>query len=149
MDWVAIIGGIVIGYLLYSIYKAWQDSRAPAPAPAKWMVGDITLHTLATHNGYDWSKPTLIAVKGVVYDVSKSNDEYGPGACLTRRPMSFAPFVINEHIKSVLYQDAVKHCPLWVQQLLSPMLLLRLQASSTMCMLAGSAPGRWPRTLWK
>jgi hypothetical protein len=79
MDWVAIVGGLIIAYLLHSIYKAWQESRAPPPEPTKWMVGDITELTLASHSGYDWSKPTLIAVKGIVYDVSKSNDQYGPG----------------------------------------------------------------------
>lgn len=79
MDWVALVGGLIIAYLLHSIYKAWRESRAPPPEPTKWMVGDITELTLASHSGYDWSKPTLIAVKGVVYDVSKSNDKYGPG----------------------------------------------------------------------
>lgn len=79
MDWVALVGGLIIAYLLHSIFKAWRESRAPPPEPTKWMVGDITELTLASHSGYDWSKPTLIAVKGVVYDVSKSNDKYGPG----------------------------------------------------------------------
>lgn len=79
MDWVAIAGGLIIAYLLYSIYKAWKESREPPPPPANWMVGDITAESLATHNGYDWSKPTLIAVQGTVYDVSRSGDLYGPG----------------------------------------------------------------------
>eukprot|EP00882_Tetradesmus_deserticola_P006037 GHRQ01006355.1.p1 GENE.GHRQ01006355.1~~GHRQ01006355.1.p1 ORF type:complete len:241 (+),score=85.60 GHRQ01006355.1:619-1341(+) len=79
MDWVAIVGGLIIAYLLHAIYQAWKESKAPPPEPTKWMVGDITELTLASHTGYDWSKPTLIAVKGVVYDVSKSNDQYGPG----------------------------------------------------------------------
>lgn len=82
MDWVAVIGGFIIGYLIYSIYKAWRESRQPPPPPAKWMVGDITAESLAYHNGYDWSKPTLTAVEGTVYDVSRSGDLYGPGALL-------------------------------------------------------------------
>eukprot|EP00878_Enallax_costatus_P008046 GHUV01008413.1.p1 GENE.GHUV01008413.1~~GHUV01008413.1.p1 ORF type:complete len:239 (+),score=26.50 GHUV01008413.1:190-906(+) len=79
MDWIAVAGGLIIAYLLYSIYKAWQESRAPPPPPAKWMVGDLTAESLAFHNGYDWSKPTCLAVEGVIYDVSKSGDLYGPG----------------------------------------------------------------------
>lgn len=79
MDFIAIAGGLIIAYLLYSIYRAWKESRAPPPQHTKWMVGDITAHSLAFHNGLDWSKPTLIAVKGIVYDVSKSGDLYGPG----------------------------------------------------------------------
>lgn len=78
MEWVAIIGGFVIAYLLLQIYKAIQEARAPPPAPTKWMVGDITEHTLQFHNGMDYSKPTLIAVHGVLYDVTNSTDLYGP-----------------------------------------------------------------------
>lgn len=80
MDWVAIIGGLVIGYLLLQIYRAIQDARAPPPKPAKWMVGDITQQTLQLHTGYDYSKPTLIAVKGILYDVT-SSDVYGLSKC--------------------------------------------------------------------
>jgi hypothetical protein len=81
MDWVAIIGGLVIAYLLLQIYTAIQEARAPPPKPAKWMVGDITQHTLQFHNGMDYSKPTLIAVQGILYDVTNSNDVYGPSKC--------------------------------------------------------------------
>jgi hypothetical protein len=80
MDWVAIIGGLVIAYLLLQIYRAIKEARAPPPAPSKWMVGDITPHTLQFHNGMDYSKPTLIAVQGVLYDVT-SSDVYGPREC--------------------------------------------------------------------
>jgi hypothetical protein len=76
MDWVAIIGGIVIAYLLLQIYRAIKEARAPLPAPSKWMVGDITQHTLQFHNGMDYSKPTLISVQGILYDVTGS-EEYG------------------------------------------------------------------------
>jgi hypothetical protein len=82
MDWVAIIGGLVIAYLLLQIYRAIQEARAPPPKPAKWMVGDITQHTLQFHNGMDYSKPTLIAVQGILYDVTDSNDVYGPSKCM-------------------------------------------------------------------
>lgn len=76
MDWVAIIGGIVIAYLLLQIFRAIREARAPPPAPSKWMVGDITQHTLQFHNGMDYSKPTLISVQGTLYDVTGS-EEYG------------------------------------------------------------------------
>jgi hypothetical protein len=39
----------------------------------------LPLCSLAFYNGSDWSKPTVISVKGVLYDVTKSNDLYGPG----------------------------------------------------------------------
>lgn len=81
MDLVAIIGGLVIAYLLLQIYRAIKEARAPPPAPAKWMVGDITDYTLRFHNGMDYSKPTLMAVKGVLYDVTNSTDLYGPSEC--------------------------------------------------------------------
>jgi predicted heme/steroid binding protein len=67
-------------FLVYNILKAWKESRKPPPPEAKWMIGDITQHSLRFYNGMDWSKPTLIAVKGKVYDVTNSNaDLYGPG----------------------------------------------------------------------
>lgn len=79
MDLVAVVGGLVIAWLLWSIWRAVREARAPRPEPAKWLVGDVTPYTLATHNGMDWSKPTLLAVRGVVFDVTKRNDLYGPG----------------------------------------------------------------------
>ena len=66
--------------LVYNILKAWKESRKPPPPEVKWMIGDITQYSLRFYNGMDWSKPTLIAVKGHVYDVTNSNaDLYGPG----------------------------------------------------------------------
>jgi membrane-associated progesterone receptor component len=41
-------------------------------------VGDITAHSLAFHNGVDWTRPTLVSVRGKVYDVT-GWPEYGPG----------------------------------------------------------------------
>jgi hypothetical protein len=76
MDWVAMIGGIVIAYLLLQIFRAIKEARAPPPAPSKWMVGDITQHTLQFNNGMDYSKPTLISVQGILYDVTGS-EEFG------------------------------------------------------------------------
>eukprot|EP00775_Hariotina_reticulata_P011209 gene11209-11359_t len=60
-----------------------DESRAPPPEPTKWMVGNLTPYSLAFYNGSDWSKPTVISVKGVIYDVTKSNDLYGPGKQLS------------------------------------------------------------------
>lgn len=79
MELVTIALCVVILVLVVQIFKAWQDSRKSPPEVAKLNIGDITLHSLVYHNGTDWSKPTCIAVKGTVYDVTKSNDIYGPG----------------------------------------------------------------------
>jgi hypothetical protein len=66
--------------LLYKIVQLLLDARKPPPPEAKWQIGDITLHSLRFHNGMDYSKPVLIAIKGVVYDVTNSmGEKYGPG----------------------------------------------------------------------
>ena len=61
----------------------WAGKRTVAEAAeAKFRVGDITEHSLRFYNGTDWSKPTLIAIEGKVYDVTKATDLYGPGLCV-------------------------------------------------------------------
>jgi hypothetical protein len=53
---------------------------SPPPPEAKFSVGGITERSLAYYNGRDWAKPLLLAVKGVVYDVTDAMDTFGPGA---------------------------------------------------------------------
>lgn len=57
-----------------------RELIAPPPPEAKFSVGGITERSLAYYNGRDWAKPLLIAVQGVVYDVTDAMDTYGPGA---------------------------------------------------------------------
>jgi hypothetical protein len=73
------VGGVVIAYLVLQILRAIAENRRPRPPPEKWSVGGITEATLATYCGADWSKPTLLAVQGVLYDVSQSPELYGQG----------------------------------------------------------------------
>lgn len=39
---------------------------------------ELTLEQLAGYDGHDTAKPMLLAIKGVVYDVTKGKDYYGP-----------------------------------------------------------------------
>lgn len=40
---------------------------------------DVTPEELAASDGSDPSRPMLISIRGVVYDVTKGKDFYGPG----------------------------------------------------------------------
>lgn len=63
-----------------------RELSQPPPPEAKFSVGEITERSLAYYNGRDWAKPLLLAVKGVVYDVTDAMDTYGPGAAARRAP---------------------------------------------------------------
>lgn len=144
MDWVAIIGGLVIAYLLWQIWRAIQEARAPPPAPSKWMVGDITPHTLQLHSGMDYSKPTLIAVQGVLYDVT-SSDVYGPREC-SLRCCQGAQLAVWHMLFAAAALPPAPACSLHVlHRCFSPSIL---QVASMRCMLARSVPVPWPRTPW-
>lgn len=43
------------------------------------LPSEFTLQDLRQYNGTDPNKPILLAVKGIVYDVSSKADMYGPG----------------------------------------------------------------------
>lgn len=62
-----------------------RELSQPPPPEAKFSVGEITERSLAYYNGRDWAKPLLLAVKGVVYDVTDAMDTFGPGARGARR----------------------------------------------------------------
>lgn len=50
-----------------------------APQPRKKPeLGEISLEELAQYDGTDPSKPVCVAIKGVIYDVSRSRHLYGP-----------------------------------------------------------------------
>jgi membrane-associated progesterone receptor component len=79
--WAAVLA--VAAILLLQIVRAALELRRGGRGgsggyndPAQ--IGDITAHSLAFHNGVDWTRPTLVSVRGKVYDVTGS-PEYGPG----------------------------------------------------------------------
>lgn len=59
--------------------EAKAEAEAQAVARRRGLVGDITLEILATFNGTDPAKQILLAVKGIVFDVTKGHKHYGPG----------------------------------------------------------------------
>ncbi|KAG2424512.1 hypothetical protein HXX76_014393 [Chlamydomonas incerta] len=65
--------------LLVAVIITSTSKRAPPPKPEPYKLGDVTLEALRYYNGYDWTKPALVAIKGKVYDVSNKYEIYGPG----------------------------------------------------------------------
>ena len=80
MELVTIALGVVVGLIILQLWKILTESRAPPPEPVKWHLGDITLRSLGAYCGLDWSRSTLVAINGKVYDVTTSLDKFGPGA---------------------------------------------------------------------
>lgn len=79
--WTAVLA--VAAVLLLQILRAALELRrggggasSSSNSPAR--IGDITAHSLAFHNGVDWTRPSLVAVRGKVYDVT-GLPEFGPG----------------------------------------------------------------------
>lgn len=52
---------------------------APEAIPDPVQLGDVAEEELRAYNGSDPSKPLLMAIKGQIYDVSRSRMFYGPG----------------------------------------------------------------------
>ncbi len=71
------VGLIMILNLIKFIVGRGEGFKMPEPLKIK--VGFITEETLKTYDGYDITKPLLIAVRGKLYDVGKDRDKYGPG----------------------------------------------------------------------
>ena len=85
MDWL-IAGLLALVFVLVWLILRRDASLAAKPEElAKFQVGEITAETLAYHCGYDYMKPLLIAVKGRIFDVTKSTKDYGPGRRLKKR----------------------------------------------------------------
>lgn len=51
----------------------------PPPVAEPVQLGDVTEEELRAYDGSDPSKPLLMAIKGQIYDVSRSRMFYGPG----------------------------------------------------------------------
>lgn len=46
--------------------------QPPPPPPEPVQLGDVTLEELKAYDGTDPKKPLLMAIKGQIYDVSRS-----------------------------------------------------------------------------
>ncbi|XP_076893164.1 membrane steroid-binding protein 2-like [Bidens hawaiensis] len=61
----------------YVAVKREQQQQFTLREPVQ--IGDITEEELRPYNGSDPNKPLLMAIKGKIYDVSRSRMFYGPG----------------------------------------------------------------------
>lgn len=65
--------------LINSSALAAADFSNPTVIPETVQLGDVTEHELRAYDGSDPNKPLLMAIKGKIYDVSRSRMFYGPG----------------------------------------------------------------------
>jgi hypothetical protein len=70
---------VVLLTVLWRVVSSWLESRS-TPVPEPYQVGGLTTRSLQLYNGYDFLKPILVAVHGVLYDVTDLRGLYGPGA---------------------------------------------------------------------
>lgn len=75
---VLVLLAIVLGFKVITSFL--QPKFVPEPV-AKFQVGELTLQALRYYCGYDYMRPTLIAIRGNILDVTGSYDQYGPGDC--------------------------------------------------------------------
>ncbi len=92
-------------YILYSIQRIiFPSNSVPQSVPNEFKNGytwmpkshpptllyqTYTPKTLEPFNGKE-GKRILLAIKGVVYDVTAGRNFYGPGECCRRRPRTYA-----------------------------------------------------------
>ncbi|XP_074282136.1 membrane steroid-binding protein 2-like isoform X2 [Silene latifolia] len=57
--------------------RSSDEEMKPLPPPVQ--LGEITEEELKQYDGSDNDKPLLMAIKGLIYDVSQSRMFYGPG----------------------------------------------------------------------
>ncbi|KAL4557992.1 hypothetical protein LXL04_036188 [Taraxacum kok-saghyz] len=70
-----VVSGMFVAADDYMAVKREQQYAQREPV----QVGSITEEELKPYNGSDPSKPLLMAIKGKIYDVSRSRMFYGPG----------------------------------------------------------------------
>ncbi|KAK9281442.1 hypothetical protein L1049_004344 [Liquidambar formosana] len=74
---------VVVYKVVCTMFVAVEDYRAvhrPMPAVADPVqLGLVTEEELRAYDGSDPTKPLLMAIKGQIYDVSRSRMFYGPG----------------------------------------------------------------------
>lgn len=72
---------LVVSWILIIFVRSVSQilfPKKPSGRP-RFEVGEITLEELSKYDGRDPYRPILIAVKGVIYDVSSQANFYGPG----------------------------------------------------------------------
>ena len=69
---------VVLLTTIWRLFSSWSESRN-IPAAEPYQVGGLTARSLELYNGYDFLKPILVAVEGVLYDVTDLRALYGPG----------------------------------------------------------------------
>lgn len=73
-----------IVYLLYKIIKSHFESAvpsAPPPPPMPKLRKDLTVAELKKYDGTNEEGRVLLAVNGIIFDVTKGKRFYGPGKC--------------------------------------------------------------------
>jgi hypothetical protein len=70
-----------------------QSPSHPTPNPPR--NDPITTRELSLHNGQDPSKPIWVAVKGMVFDVSRNKDAYGMSLALPFLDMAFRDYPLQ------------------------------------------------------
>ncbi|XP_026491324.2 membrane-associated progesterone receptor component 1-like [Vanessa tameamea] len=69
-------------YLLYKIIKSHLETSGPAtppPPPMAKLRKDMTVAELKKYDGSDEEGRVLLAVNGIIFDVTKGKRFYGPG----------------------------------------------------------------------
>lgn len=75
---------LLIVYLIYKILKSKFEGDVelpPAPPPIKKMRRDLTVADLKQFDGTQADGRVLLAVNGVIFDVTRGKRFYGPGKC--------------------------------------------------------------------
>ncbi|MQM10869.1 hypothetical protein Taro_043770 [Colocasia esculenta] len=71
---------VVAGFLTPSgTQRAMRVPEEVEPLPEPVQLGEVTEEELKAYNGADPKMPLLMAIKGQIYDVSRSRSFYGPG----------------------------------------------------------------------
>ena len=72
---------IVVTWLLFFVVRSLLMIFFPKKQgrQLKVDVGNITLEELSKYDGRDPYRPILVALKGIIYDVSSQANFYGPG----------------------------------------------------------------------
>ncbi|GAX78734.1 hypothetical protein CEUSTIGMA_g6171.t1 [Chlamydomonas eustigma] len=65
--------------VIFFVLQLLTPKKTVTTEPTKLHIGDITTESLQYYCGYDFMKPILVAVRGLVIDVSTRTDLYGPG----------------------------------------------------------------------
>lgn len=75
----------IIVYLVYKIIKSNFESEvtvAPPPPSLPKLRKDLTVAEIKNYDGTQPDGRVLLAVNGIIFDVTKGKRFYGPGKCL-------------------------------------------------------------------